>query len=130
MAKLFDRTKRRARTLRRDMTSAERRLWSRLRDRQLGVAFRRQHSIPPYIVDFACVDARVIIEVDGGQHADSGRDAARDAYLAAQGWRVLRFGNNDVLGNTEGVVEQILASLAPTLTLPRADARERGHDGD
>jgi very-short-patch-repair endonuclease len=126
MPRLFDRTKYRARQLRREMTDAERRLWKHLRNDQLGgCTFRRQHPIPPYVADFACVDARVVVEVDGGQHADSHRDAARDAFLVQHGWRVLRFWNNDVLANTEGVLLQILAALAPTPTLPRADARER-----
>jgi very-short-patch-repair endonuclease len=118
MVKVFDRTKNRARRLRRDMTDAERRLWSRLRDHQLGgLGSRRQHAIPPYVVDFACIDARVIVEVDGGQHAESSSDQDRDAYLKHQGWRVLRFWNNDVLANTEGVPQQILTSLAMAPTL-------------
>ncbi len=96
------------------MTDAERRLWRHLCDHRLGGwSFRRQHSIPPYIVDFACVEASVILEIDGGQHAASARDAARDAYLAAHGWRVLRFWNNDVLTNTDGVLTQLLATLGP-----------------
>jgi len=129
MVKVFDRTKSRARRLRREMTDAERRLWSRLRDQRLeGWIFRRQHPVPPYVADFACVDAHVIIEVDGGQHAESSRDATRDEFMEREGWRVLRFWNNDVLANTEGVLQQILAALAPTPTLPRADARERGHE--
>jgi primosomal protein N' (replication factor Y) len=108
------RAKRRARQLRRDMTDAERRLWSRLRDHRLeGWSFRRQHPIPPYVVDFACADARLIIEVDGGQHAGSRGDARRDQVLNGLGWRVLRFWNNDVLVNTEAVLATVLAALGP-----------------
>ncbi len=96
------------------MTEAETRLWARLRDRRLeGLIFRRQHPIPPYIADFVCVDAHLVVEVDGGQHADSIRDRARDQYFVERGWRLLRFWNNDVLANTEGILLQILATLGP-----------------
>jgi len=102
------------------MTEAEIRLWSRLRDRRLaGHNFRRQHPLPPFVADFACVEARLIVEVDGGQHQDSERDRARDKHLIENEWRVLRFWNNDVLANTDGVLQQILAALAPTPALPR-----------
>jgi len=98
------------------MTEAEAGLWSRLRDHRLdGWSFRRQHPIPPYFADFACVEANLIVEVDGGQHAESKSDMVRDRNLVERGWRVLRFWNNDVLGNTDGVLQQILAALAPTL---------------
>jgi very-short-patch-repair endonuclease len=114
MAKLLSPTKYGARRLRRNMTGAERRLWARLRDHQLGGwAFRRQHPIPPYVADFACIDVRVVVEVDGGQHAESKSDQKRDDFLASQGWRVIRFWNNDVLANTEGVLMQLLAALGP-----------------
>jgi very-short-patch-repair endonuclease len=96
------------------MTDAERRLWARLRDHRLdGWSFRRQHPIPPYIADFACLEAGIVVEIDGGQHAASARDKVRDDYLMGRGWRVLRFWNNDVLANTEGVLTQLLASLGP-----------------
>ncbi len=97
----------RARRLRRDATDAERSLWSALRSRQHGFKFRRQHPIPPYTADFACIEARVIVEVDGGQHGGA-RDAARDAQLAAMGWQVLRYWNSDVADNVEGVLADIL----------------------
>ena len=98
--------------LRRDATDAERRLWSALRDRRLSdYRFRRQYPIGRFIVDFACTRNRLIVEADGGQHADSEADRARTAWLADQGWRVLRFWNNDVLTNTDGVVETILKEL-------------------
>ena len=101
----------RSQLLRRAMTEAERALWRELRYDRLGCRFRRQHPIPPYIVDFACLEAKLVVEADGGQHADS-RDQQRDAYLRRQGWRILRFWNNDVLQNRVGVVLTIAAALA------------------
>jgi len=102
----------RARTLRANMTDAERALWRVLRDKQIdGHRFRRQQPIGPYVADFFCAAERLIIEVDGGQHGGD-NDARRDAWFAAQGYRVLRFWNHDVLGNREGVVEAIRAALA------------------
>jgi len=71
-------------------------------------------SIGPFITDFVCRERKIIVEVDGGQHADSARDQARDAYLVSEGYRVLRFWNPDVLKNTEGVLEMILSSLNAT----------------
>jgi len=101
-----------ARRLRRDSTDAERRLWAVLRDRRLaGYRFRRQHPVGDYIVDFACTKHGLIIEADGGQHADSEADERRTAFLRAEGWRVLRFWNNDILANPEGVLETILQAL-------------------
>ena len=101
----------RPRTLRRNATDAEALLWSRLRDRRLaGHKFRRQHPIGPYIADFACPDARLVIELDGGQHSPE-TDAARTAYIEAQGYTVLRFWNNEALGNPGGVLETILQWL-------------------
>jgi very-short-patch-repair endonuclease len=102
-----------ARRLRRDATDAERRLWSALRDRRLrGYRFRRQYPIGDFIVDFACTRHHLVVEADGGQHADSQRDLRRTAWLESEGWRVLRFWNNDALANTDGVVETILRELA------------------
>jgi very-short-patch-repair endonuclease len=102
-----------ARSLRSMPTDAETRLWSRLRRKQLGgFRFRRQHPIGDYVVDFFCPEAKLIIEVDGGQHsADAARDAARTRWLEACGYRVIRFWNNEVLGNTEGVLVVILEAL-------------------
>ena len=106
------RTVRVERRLRGQQTDAERKLWFALRDRRLdGFKFVRQEAIGPFIVDFACREQKLIIEVDGGQHADNARDVARDAYLANEGYRVLRFWNNDVLTNREGVSVTILAAL-------------------
>ncbi len=105
----------RARELRKAMTDAERRLWGRLRNEQLGARFRRQAPIGPYIVDFACFAQRLVIECDGGQHAEAeqaAHDRERTAFLQGAGFRVLRFWNNEILGNLEGVVERIMESLA------------------
>lgn len=103
----------RARQLRRNMTDAERVLWSRLRKRQLeGYRFRRQYPLGRYIVDFICLQQRLVIEIDGGQHNDQQTyDDMRTTWLEAQGYRVLRFWNNDVLDYTEAVVEIIAAAL-------------------
>ncbi len=96
--------RRRARGLRVRMTDAERKLWFALRDRRFaGFKFRRQVPIGRFIVDFVCFERRLVIEVDGGQHADSVADQKRDRWLAANEFRVMRFWNNDVLGNLEGV---------------------------
>jgi len=95
------------------MTDAEQRLWYRLRARRLDEwKFRRQVPVGPYIVDFLCARARVIVELDGGQHAERiARDEARTAGLSSRGYQVIRFWNNDVLGNIEGVLESLLAAL-------------------
>jgi len=99
-----------ARKLRLTSTDAEIRLWSRLRRKQLeGFRFRRQHPLGPYVVDFFCAEAKLVVEVDGGQHADDGDTRTR--WLAARGYRVIRFWNNDVLANTEGVLQMILEAL-------------------
>ena len=125
-----------ARRLRRDMTDVERALWRCLRRRQLdGHRFRRQNPIGPYIVDFVCIEQRLVIEVDGGQHADSAWDRVRDACLRSRGFRVLRFWNNEVLEQIEGVCGMILESLskAPHPGLPpQAGEGEQhaGQDGD
>ena len=103
----------RARRLRSDATDAERALWRRLRSRSLdGHKFVRQEPIGPYTVDFICRKARLIIEVDGGQHADNQHDVIRDQWLSSHNYKVLRFWNNDVLGNVAGVLETIVTALA------------------
>jgi len=100
------------RRLRRQATDAETKLWFSLRDRRLGgFKFVRQDAIGPYVVDFVCRDKKLVVEVDGGQHADNPRDRARDAALSADGYQVLRFWNSDVLTNEEGVLTVILAKL-------------------
>ncbi len=101
-----------ARKLRADPTEAEKRLWSRLRGRQLGEKFTRQFPIGACVVDFACRSARIVIELDGGQHADNAADDARTQVIEAHGYRVIRFWNNDVLTNTDGVLTVILQELA------------------
>jgi very-short-patch-repair endonuclease len=108
----------RARQLRANLTDAERVLWRELRQGQLGARFRRQFPIPPYIVDFACLEARLVVEADGGQHASTFRDEKRDALLRMKGWRILRFWNNDILGNRAGVLQTIAGALG---TYPHPD---------
>jgi BirA family biotin operon repressor/biotin-[acetyl-CoA-carboxylase] ligase len=117
----------RARTLRKNLTDAEKHLWKHLRMNQLdNLRFRRQAPIDQYVVDFVCFEKRLIIEADGGQHNDSESDRIRDAYLKEQGFRVMRFRNHDILSNVQGVLEMIRASCqdppsTPPLTsiLPR-----------
>jgi len=105
-----------ARDLRKNQTEPERLLWSRLRRGQVdGFKFRRQHSVGPYICDFACVEAGVIVELDGSQHVEqSSYDARRDSFLRSKGFRVLRFWNGDVLGQTEIVLETVYEALHRT----------------
>jgi very-short-patch-repair endonuclease len=100
------------RRLRANQTDAETVLWNRIRNRQIdGHKFGRQVPIGRYICDFVCREKQIVIEVDGGQHAESSADAIRDNYLIAEGYRVLRFWNNDVLGNLEGVLTTIQSEL-------------------
>lgn len=101
-----------ARKLRREMTDAERRVWTHLRRHQLaGFRFRRQFPVGSYIVDFICLEAKLVIEIDGGQHLESVADARRDACLVQQGYRVLRFWNHDVLMRTKEVLAVIFEAL-------------------
>jgi very-short-patch-repair endonuclease len=101
-----------ASSLRKNATDAERLLWSVLRNRQLGgYKFRFQTSVGPYIADFLCVEASLIVEVDGGQHSVI-VDAARTQFLEGMGYRVIRFWNNEVIENLPGVAEAILAAAA------------------
>jgi very-short-patch-repair endonuclease len=102
-----------ARRLRRNQTDAERILWFRLRDRRLGGwKFRRQMLLNGFVVDFCCPDAKVVIEIDGGQHvARREQDARRTANLEASGYLLLRFWNNEVMRNVEGVLQSILSTL-------------------
>jgi very-short-patch-repair endonuclease len=100
------------RRLRRQHTDAERKLWFALRDRRLdGFKFVRQEAIADYIVDFVCRERMLIVEADGGQHADSLSDRRRDEELKAAGYRILRFWNTDILRNRKGVSTVILAAL-------------------
>ena len=105
------RTNPHARRLRRDATDVEQRFWLAVRDRRLGgFKFRRQVTIGPFVADFACIERRLIVELDGGQH-DQEADAARTTYLEGLGWRVVRFWNNDVVENWEGVLQVVLVEL-------------------
>ena len=101
-----------ARRLRKTMTDAERQLWSALRSRRLkGYKFRRQHPLGPFILDFACLEYQLAIEADGGQHADDPDDKRRTDWLQRNGWRMLRFWNNEILTNIAGVQVTILRAL-------------------
>ena len=106
------RTVKRAKELRRNMTEAEKLLWSKIRRDQIdGLPFRKQVPVGDYIPDFACLAIKLVIEVDGGQHdARKAEDDARTAVLEAQGYQVLRFWNNEVFGNIDGVLQVIAAT--------------------
>jgi very-short-patch-repair endonuclease len=108
-----------AKTLRRDMTEAEDRLWRELRGRRLdGIKFRRQVPIGRFVADFICADALLIVEIDGSQHADSVHDRERDAELKRRGFRVLRFWNDDVLREMNSVCDTIIAYVRDTSLQP------------
>jgi very-short-patch-repair endonuclease len=116
----------RARTLRLNMTAAERLFWRAVRDRQVeGAKFRRQFPIGPYVVDFVCLDARLIVELDGGQHADSIKDEDRTAWLQGEGFDVIRFWNNEVQENLGGVLWSVAEALKRPLT-PALSHKGRG----
>ena len=105
-----------ARSLRSNQTDAERLLWNHIRAGRLGAhKFKRQQPLGHYIVDFVCFEAMLVIELDGGQHADQvNQDAERTLWLESQGFRVLRFWNNEVIENMEGVWASIAAALSPS----------------
>ncbi|WP_445367276.1 endonuclease domain-containing protein [Methylomonas sp. BW4-1] len=109
-----------ARSLRKNQTEAERVIWQQLRNRQLlGCKFRRQQVIGPFIVDFVCLEPKLIIEVDGGQHAEQQEyDQNRSQYLQRLGYRVLRFWNHEVLQNTPAVMEAIHLIILQLKTEP------------
>ncbi len=124
----------RARAMRGAPTEAERRLWRLLQDRRLSaLKFRRQAPVGPYIVDFLCVASKLIVEADGSQHGDNRHDEVRDAHLAAQGWKVLRFWNSDILRNRETVLDTIVARAVlpgeadPHPAAPGLDPGVAGH---
>ena len=102
-----------AKSMRREPTDAEASMWRLLRDRRLSkFKFRRQVPFRSYILDFVCLERKLVIEIDGSQHADSKRDAARDTILIAEGFRIERYWNNDVLQRRSSVLEDIFAKLA------------------
>jgi very-short-patch-repair endonuclease len=102
-----------ARRLRHDATDAERAMWRLLRQRRLAeFKFRRQMPFNRYILDFVCLEQKIVVETDGSQHASSPRDAARDSALAAQGFRVLHYWNNDVLQRPMMVLEDLFNHLS------------------
>jgi very-short-patch-repair endonuclease len=101
------------------MTDAELRLWSSLRAHRLnGLSFRRQVLVGSFILDFVCHERMLVIEVDGGQHAESKRDVERDRWLASKGYRVLRFWNSEVLRNRDGVLQSIFSAAREVTPLP------------
>ena len=118
----------RARSLRRALTPAELTLWTRIRGRRLGgFKFARQEAIDRYYVDFVCRQRRLIIELDGGQHAERAKDRQRDSKLCALGYRVIRIWNNDVIENVDGVLQTLLSELEkPPLTPSLSPQAGRG----
>ncbi len=112
MTRISQQTRSHAKALRADMTPQERMVWARLRElnRMLGLNFRRQAPIRPFIADFAEFGRRLVIEIDGDGHGGA-RDTARDGWLAGEGFTVLRFWNSDVRGNADGVTERVVDAL-------------------
>jgi very-short-patch-repair endonuclease len=114
------------------MTGPEAQLWSRLRARQLqGLKFRRQHGIGPYIVDFYCPEQSLVIEVDGDSHADADqvvKDRQREQYLQSLGLRIIRYINDDILKNLDGVLENLAERLLSKSTSPRPSLRRSGKE--
>jgi very-short-patch-repair endonuclease len=109
----------RARRLRNHPTATERVLWTRLRQRKLGgLKFRRQAPMGPYVLDFLCLRHRLVVEADGPFH-DPERDAIRDAWLEAKGFRVLRFSNQEIHGSADRVTDRILAAIEELGPVPR-----------
>src|SRR5574341_241093 len=120
------------RRLRSDMTGPEKRLWSRLQARQLmGIKFRRQHGIGLYIVDFYCPEQSLVIEVDGDSHADAEqiqKDQRRDRYLQSIGLRVVRYKNDDIMKNLDGVLEDLQTRVSSGSTSPTPSLSRRGKE--
>lgn len=114
----------RARSLRRNETEAEKRLWNLLRNRSIaGLKFVRQHPVGPFFADFVCREHMLVVEVDGSQHADAASDVARTAFLNARGYAVLRFWNNEVLAELDGVAAMLVAAVDGSLTSPSPGQR-------
>ena len=122
----------RARELRAEQTDIERQLWFRLRDRRLlGLKFRRQVPVGPYIADFACIEHRLVIELDGGQHGEMvEQDDARTARMEKLGWRVVRFWNSDVIDNLEGVLEAISIAIETVPNRPHPGPLPHAGEGE
>jgi very-short-patch-repair endonuclease len=122
----------RSRELRRNLTPAERRLWSRIRTRQVAdTRFNTQFPIGPFVCDFVARTPKLVIEIDGGHHADQAKkDAGRTAYIKRKGFRLIRFWNNDVLTNTDGVVEAITEALAEIGSDSPSPNPSRKREGD
>jgi very-short-patch-repair endonuclease len=127
----------RAKALRREMTEAERRLWAMLRGHRLAkLPFHRQSPLGPYIVDFVCHELRLVIEIDGGQHAiEAAKDLKRDDWLRSKEYRVLRFWNPDIFENRDSVLQVILDAIPgsppPSLTLPlKGGGKEQDGGGE
>jgi very-short-patch-repair endonuclease len=118
--------------LRLNQTEVEKRIWFRLRDRRLfGIKFRRQAPVGPYIVDFLCREYSLIIELDGGQHAAAvGRDDRRTDWLQAHGWRVIRFWNNEVIENIDGVLLKIAGECGVDVDNPHPVPLPQAGEGD
>jgi len=116
-----------AKKLRKESTDAEHLLWKHLRGKRLdGFKFRRQQPIGPYIVDFVCCDRKIVIECDGGQHLESEKDLSRDAWLTQQGYRVLRFWDNEILLNMDDVLEAVYRMCTdhpPSDSLPSREGK-------
>jgi very-short-patch-repair endonuclease len=113
-----------ARALRTHATDAERLLWRHISRSQLGVKFRRQFPLGPYILDFVSLEVRANIELDGGQHFGSEADIERDKFVTSQGFTVLRFWNNDVLTNVDGVLDSIRRVLSRRVSTAFASTHE------
>ncbi|MBL8518713.1 MAG: endonuclease domain-containing protein [Betaproteobacteria bacterium] len=119
-----------SRNLRNAPTNAEFLVWQKLRHKQIeGHRFRRQHPLADFIVDFVCLEKRLVVEMDGGQHADSAADQFRDAWLAKEGYRVLRFWNFDVMEHLDGVMEAVRIALGERSTPPPRPSLLKGEGG-
>jgi very-short-patch-repair endonuclease len=103
-----------AQILRKTMTDAEKKLWHKIRNKQIGIRFRMQQPIGNYIVDFVSFEMKITIEIDGGQHYDSADEISREKWLKKQGFTVFRFWNNDVIKNTAGVLYTIMHAISPS----------------
>ena len=103
-----------AKKLRQGQTEAEKRFWSKVRAKKMGVRFRRQQQIGSYIVDFVCFERQLIVELDGGQHNESSADKSRDEWLRSEGYQVVRFWNSDVMKNIQGVLMKLADILSPS----------------